>query len=196
MDAYSYYLSQSDTFEQLVQKSIRGGCTISGVRFGSVIIEAAPPTQMQQELTGLPFGSPGRLIGHTGRGSDPSPRPSTPFSFAQSTSAEGLSDLDRPTGEVRTVAGASLGTAMDEQDYSPCVMEDQCSSVIDSAEVGLNVATLSNSVVNSAISSAGTALKGGKKRHFEHTESSMELDALSRREGYDGRSSSGNGGTG
>eukprot|EP00598_Pedospumella_elongata_P000935 CAMPEP_0184975386 /NCGR_PEP_ID=MMETSP1098-20130426/6666_1 /TAXON_ID=89044 /ORGANISM="Spumella elongata, Strain CCAP 955/1" /LENGTH=160 /DNA_ID=CAMNT_0027498119 /DNA_START=53 /DNA_END=532 /DNA_ORIENTATION=+ len=32
MEAYSYFLSQSDTFDQLVQKSISGGCGISGVK--------------------------------------------------------------------------------------------------------------------------------------------------------------------
>eukprot|EP01032_Pedospumella_encystans_P021529 gene21529-24416_t len=37
MEAYSYFLSQSDTFDQLVQKSISGGCGISGVKFESVL---------------------------------------------------------------------------------------------------------------------------------------------------------------
>lgn len=47
MDAYSYYISQSDTFEQLAQKSILGGCNISGVKFQSVCI--------REPIQGLPW---------------------------------------------------------------------------------------------------------------------------------------------
>lgn len=49
MEAFSYYISQSDTFEQLAQKSILGGCTISGVKFQSVLNN--PPVGMQWHPT-------------------------------------------------------------------------------------------------------------------------------------------------
>lgn len=62
MEAYSYFLSQSDTFDQLVQKSISGGCGISGVKFESVLTPSSqdfgyPTSSSMMRLAQSPSGS-------------------------------------------------------------------------------------------------------------------------------------------
>ena len=106
MDAFSYYISQSDTFEQLVQKSIYGGCTISGVKFSTVLI---PDEKVQVEEMGdssssstdwtpdhhIRIEEPDSCSSSSGQSGNHSSllqqRPSTPYNFASMSSASSSS---------------------------------------------------------------------------------------------------------
>jgi hypothetical protein len=183
MDAYSYYISQSDTFEQLVQKSIAGGCTISGVKFASVRLQ---PAQLQTAApgetslfgalnrSGLVGASPERGVRMSGVAStDPSshssslPRAPTPYSFAPHMSAiDALSD--------------SVSNSVTMEGCSPL-------NISRAGSLSSNLAEMMDSAQNAPPArNIVAALSEGmrKKRQFEHTESSMELEALCRQQEF------------
>jgi hypothetical protein len=189
MDAYSYYISQSDTFEQLVQKTIIGGCTISGVKFASVQLQQA---QLQAAAPGEAclLGALGRsgLVGASPEGgvrmsdvasgdhcshssslttSSGLPRAPTPYSFAQHMSAvDALSD--------------SVSNSVTMEGCSPLNISRAGS--LSSNLAGMMDSTQAQNIppARNIVAPASEGMR--RKRQFEHTESSMELETLCRQQ--------------
>jgi hypothetical protein len=174
MEAYSYYITQSDTFEQMVQRTIVGDCTIAGVKFSSVRLSERN-TVPNHQSSGAIQSSPEM----TAKMSSPAVaqslhRPPTPFSFERNVSVDdGLTDMaNTPSGGVTMGGrvdpergGCNLASAMEDCDHYPF-----------RATVFDRPPALSSSSGEERVAVLG------KKRHLDRSESEMELDMLTRRE--------------
>ncbi len=113
MEAYSYFLSQSDTFDQLVQKSISGGCGISGVKFESVLSPSSqdfgyPTSSSMMRLAQSPTGS----IRSSDRAGAMSPISNHAFTqrLAKQGSNHSVSQMeDTSTEDTSTAFGSTQG---------------------------------------------------------------------------------------
>lgn len=183
MDAYLYYISQSDTFEQLAQKSILGGCTISGVRFQPVLRSASTEMQWQASRDQQAFDNINQLT-NKGLNTDGSegrfnPARMSPISshlyFHRSNntstgSMNAMNDQDSAgSGSVMdsyspmNTAARSMGhtESMGSIRESGSVMSDICS-------IGLNLSEVSLP----AAAGSANANSGRRKRSYDETESS------------------------
>ena len=191
MDAFSYYISQSDTFEQLVQKSIYGGCTISGVKFSTVLI---PDERVQVEEMGdssstdwtadhhIRIEEPDSSSSSSGQSGNHSSllqqRPSTPYNFASMSSASSSSHSVSTNME-----GCSpLPTGLSASPHGSGSVDMSRSSSVVSNLAGMGENMSSDSLSGQQQGTARTVGIGmlSRKRGLEQTESSMELETLER----------------
>ena len=205
MDAYSYYISQSDTFEQLVQKSIDGGCIISGVKFSSVKMTPDASSRITNNSNnyskngsggfdlGTPrSGSPQSAMAVSSNGNSPlnstglsssinnfdrHQAGGTPYHFNQE-------QLSPKTTQQHINPTNHMNHNIERQQMDNCKVDaDQgmegCAQDLNLSSEGISRFYSGESEKERTDITSATRLK---KRGFEHTESSMELESLCRQE--------------
>lgn len=197
MDAYSSYISQSDTFEQLVQKSIQGGCIISGIKFSSVQM-ASHSNSLGESINRftnknntsnnsiiedgqyMESASPQSAMAVSSNGNSPISMSTNGGSALANSNLE----INRPGGtpyhfqQLPTVK-ANIAHNTTSNDNTSSKNDDKCKIDADGAMDGSAIEDITR--FTSVGCDAESAVRS-KKRGFEHTESSMELETLCRQE--------------